>query len=74
MPGYPLFNAFSDLAIAGPGKIKVIQKLSKLIIVHYSKLKPVLTVIQENKTRNDVLEHWGNGVSKPKNRNLYRPT
>jgi hypothetical protein len=49
MPGYPLFNALSDLAIAGPGKIKVIQKLSKLIIVHDSKLRSAVAVIQENK-------------------------
>jgi len=30
----PLFNPFPDLAIPGPGKIEISQKLSELIIIH----------------------------------------
>jgi hypothetical protein len=47
MPGYPLFNAFSHFAIAGPGEIKVFQKLSKLNIIHRSKLPGLKSLAQK---------------------------
>jgi hypothetical protein len=59
MPRYPFFNAFSDLAIPGPRKIKPIDKLPKLIVVHRFKLKPALAVIQEKII---ALEYWSTGV------------
>jgi len=62
MPGYSPFNAFSDLTIAGPGKIKVIQKLSKMVVFHGSQFMPVPAVIQGNKSRNRVGAYSRNGV------------
>jgi hypothetical protein len=46
MPRYSLFNAFSDLAISGPGKIMPIQQLSKLIVVHGPEFKLSGSLIQ----------------------------
>jgi hypothetical protein len=62
MPGYPIFNGFSDFAIAGPRKIKEFQKLSKLIVVHNTKFKLAFAVIQGNKFRDSVPECRSNGV------------
>jgi hypothetical protein len=62
MPGYPPLNAFSDFAIAGPGKIEVFQELSKLIVVHSFKLKPAIAGIQGNKYRNRLWGYCRNGV------------
>jgi len=62
MPGYPLFHAFSDLAITGPGKSIVFQKLSKLMIIHKAKLKPAAAVIQANKFRGRVRKPWSSAV------------
>ena len=59
MPGYAFFYAFSDFAIAGPCKIKPIDKLPKLIVVHNTKLKLALAVIQGKII---TLECWSIGV------------
>ena len=49
MPRYALFNTLPDLAIPGPGKIKKIKKLAKLIVIHKSHFKVSGIVIQGNK-------------------------
>jgi len=48
MSGYPLFNAFSDFAIAGPRKIKPIQQLPKLMVVHNVNLNRPLWLFKKN--------------------------
>jgi len=34
MPGYALFDAFSDLTVSRPGKPKVVEQLLKFVVVH----------------------------------------
>jgi len=55
MPGYALFNAFSDFAVTGPRIIEPVKNLSKLIIIHRSEFKPAFAVIQE---KIFALEWW----------------
>jgi hypothetical protein len=63
MAGYALFDPFSDLAIAGPRKSKIFQKLSKLVVVHSSKLKPAMVVIQGNKLKITPQQGAGNALA-----------